>query len=278
MLKDVSFGQYYPVDSFVHRLDPRLKLVFLVVFITAIFLAKEFLALGICAGLLLLALIASKIPIGKVVRALRGILFLVLFTAVINLLFYPGDKVYWNAPAVLFEWKFIKITQAGIMFTAFLIARLILLMICTSLLTYTTTPVALTDGFESLMTPLKWIKFPVHALALVMSIALRFIPSLMDETQRIMNAQKARGSSLDTGSLIKRAKAVTAVVIPLLITSFRLGDELGEAMEVRCYVGGNNRTKYKKLRFSWRDLIVFVLGAGLLAGVIVLRFFPVFAL
>ncbi len=278
MLKDVSFGQYYPVESFVHHLDPRVKIVFLIVYIVAIFLAKEFLALGIAAALLLLALIVSRVPLPKVIGALRGILFLVVFTATVNLLFYQGDKVYWDAPAVLFEWKIIKITQEGIIFSIFLVIRLVLLMVCSSLLTYTTTPVSLTDGVESLLAPLKWIKFPVHALALVMSIALRFIPILMDETQRIMNAQKARGSSLDTGGPAKRVKAVVPVLVPLLVSALRRADELGEAMEARCYSDGKNRTKYKKLRFTWRDLLAFLLGAGLLAGMIVMRYFPVFAL
>lgn len=278
MLKDVSFGQYYPVESFVHHLDPRVKIVFLVVFLVAIFLAKEFLALGICAALLFLALLFSRIPPGKVIRALRGVLFLIVFTAALNLLFFQGDKVYWDAPAVLFAWRFIRITQEGIVFSAFLVLRLILLMIASSLLTYTTTPVSLTDGVESLLTPLKWIRFPVHALALVMSIALRFIPILMDETQRIMCAQKARGSNLDTGSLAKRVKAVIPVLVPLLVSALRRADELGEAMEARCYSDGKNRTKYKKLHMTWRDLLAGLSGAGLLAGIIVLRYFPVFAL
>ncbi len=271
MLKDVSFGQYYPVRSFVHNLDPRLKILFLIAYIVAIFLAKEFLALGICAALLVFGVAFAHIPAGKVLRSVKGVLFLVLFTAAINVLFYRGKTVYW-------EWGIFTVTFEGIMTSAFLVVRLFLLVICSSLLTYTTTPVALTDGLESLLTPLKWIRFPVHELALIMSIALRFIPILADETDRIMNAQKARGAELDSGGLAKRIRAVVPVLIPLLLSAFRRADELGDAMDARCYTDGKHRTKYKKLRFSWRDLIVFVLIAALVAGVSVMRVYPVFAL
>lgn len=278
MLKDVSFGQYYPVKSFVHSLDPRLKILFLIGFIVAIFLAKEFLALGICAAVLLLAVVAAHIPFGKVVRAVKGILFLVLFTAVVNVFFYQGEKVYWEGPAVLWQWKIFRVTQAGIIFSAFLVLRLFLLVVCSSLLTYTTTPVSLTDGIESLLTPLKWIRFPVHELALIMSIALRFIPILMDETDRIMNAQKARGANLDSGGPVKRVRAIVPVLIPLLLSAFRRADELGDAMDARCYSGGKNRTKYKKLRFSWRDVLGALLLSALIAAIVVMRFYPAFPL
>ncbi len=278
MLKDVSFGQYYPVKSFVHGLDPRLKILFLIGFIVAIFLAKEFLALGICAAVLFAAILFSRVPIGKVLRAVRGILFLVLFTAAINIFFYQGERVYWNGPAVLLQWGIFRVTQAGIVFSAFLVVRLVLLVVCSSMLTYTTTPVALTDGIESLLTPLKWIRFPVHELALIMSIALRFIPILLDETERIMNAQKARGADIGSGGPIRRVRAIVPVLIPLLLSAFRRADELGDAMDARCYSGGKKRTKYKKLRFSWRDLVGVLLLAGVIAGVVLMRFYPVFPL
>ena len=278
MLKDVSFGQYYPVESFVHRMDPRLKIIFLIAYIVAIFLAKEFLALGVCAFVLLLAIVFARIPAGKILRSVRGILFLVVFTAVLNIFFYQGEAVYWNGPAVLWEWKLLRVTQAGIVFSAFLVLRLFLLVTCSSMLTYTTTPVSLTDGIESLLTPLKWIKFPVHELALIMSIALRFIPILTDETERIMNAQKARGANFDTGGLGKRIKAIVPVLIPLLLSAFRRADELGDAMDARCYSGGKKRTKYKKLRFGWRDFIGFLLIVALVAGVAVMRVYPVFGI
>ncbi len=270
-MKDVSFGQYYPVSSFVHKVDPRLKILFLIAFITAIFVASNFYGLAVCAGVLVLVIACSRVPVGKILRAVKGVLFLVVFTAALNVLFYNGDEVYWEGPAVYWEWKVFRITQAGIMFSAFLVTRLILLVICSSMLTYTTTPVALTDGIESLLTPLKWIRFPVHELALIMSIALRFIPILMDETERIKNAQKARGADFESGGLIKKVRAIVPVLIPLLLSAFRRADELGDAMDARCYAGSKRRTKYKKLRFTWRDLLGFLLGAGMVTGVVLLR-------
>ncbi len=270
-MKDVSFGQYYPVSSFVHRVDPRLKILFLIAYIVAIFLANNFYALGACALVLVLTIAFSHVPVRKVFRAVRGILFLVVFTAAINVLFNASEEVYWAGPAVYWKWKIFSVTQAGIVFSAFLVIRLVLLVTFSSMLTYTTTPVALTDGLESLLTPLKWIRFPVHALALIMSLALRMIPILMDETERIRDAQKARGAAMDEGNLIKRVKAMIPVLIPLLLSAFRRADELGEAMESRCYMGGKKRTKYKKLRFTWRDLIAFLLIAALVTGVVLLR-------
>ncbi len=263
-MKDVAFGQYYPVSSFVHKLDPRLKLVFLIAFIVAIFLANNFYGLAACAAVLILTIAFSRVPIWKVLRSVRAVLFLVLFTTALNVLFYGGETVYAH-------WGIFTITKEGIIFSAFLVLRIMLLVMCSSMLTYTTTPVALTDGLESLLTPLKWIRFPVHALALIMSLALRMIPSLMEETERIKNAQKARGADFESGGLIKRVKAIVPILIPLLLSSFRRADELGEAMESRCYMGDKHRTKYKKLRFSWRDLLAFLLGAALVTGVVLLR-------
>ncbi len=272
-MKDVSFGQYYPVRSFVHRADPRLKILFLIAFITAIFIAKNFYGLAVCAFVLLLAILFSRVPFLKVLRAVRGVLFLVLFTAVLNLLFRTGEKTYWDGPAVYWSWKIFSVTQEGIVESLFLVVRLILLVVCSSLLTYTTTPVSLTDGIESLLTPLKWIRFPVHELALIMSIALRFIPILMDETERVKNAQMARGADFESGNPVRRVKAVVPILIPLLLSAFRRADELGDAMDARCYSGGKKRTKYKKLRLGWRDLIVFLVGAAMVTGVVLLRIY-----
>lgn len=267
-MRDVSFGQYYPTSSFVHKCDPRTKILLLIAYIVAIFTAKNFWGLGVCAFAFLCVVWASKIPFGKILRSIRGILFLLIFTALLNLFFYSDGKV-------LFKLGFIKITQGGVYFTVFLAVRLILLVATSSILTLTTTPVSLTDGLESLLSPLKWIRFPVHELALIMSIALRFIPILSDETARIMNAQKARGADFETGGLVKRVKAVIPVLVPLLISSVRRADELGEAMDARCYAGSKNRTKYKKLTFGWRDLFAVLFISLVLAGVIVLRiYFP----
>ncbi len=263
-MKDVAFGQYYPVESFVHKLDPRLKLLFLIAYIVAIFVATNFYGLAVCAFVLILAVAFSRVPVLKVLRAIRGVLFLVLFTAVLNVLFHTGETVYW-------QYGILCISKEGILFSVFFVIRLVLLVVCSSLLTYTTTPVSLTDGIESLLTPLKWIRFPVHELALIMSIALRFIPILSDETGRIMNAQKARGADFETGGLIKKIRAVVPILIPLLLSAFRRADELGEAMDARCYMGSKNRTKYKKLTFGWRDAIGFLLGAAMVTGVVLLR-------
>ena len=266
-MKDVSFGQYYPVSSFVHRVDPRLKIVFLIAYIVAIFLATNFYGLAACAFVLLLTVAFSRVPVLKVLRAVRGVLILILFTAVLNIFFYRGES------EPLLQWKIFAVYREGLIFTAFLVCRLVLLVTLSSMLTYTTTPVSLCDGLESLLTPLKWIRFPVHALALIMSLALRMIPILSDELDRIKNAQMARGADFSSGNPFKRVKALIPILIPLLISAFRRADELGEAMEARCYMGDKKRTKFKKLHFTWRDLIVFLLLAGLVTGVVLLRIY-----
>ncbi len=267
-MRDVAFGQYYPSNSFVHKCDPRTKILFLIVYVTAVFLSKNFYALGGCAVAFLLIAAVSGVPFKSLLKSVRGVLFLLLFMAILNLFFYDGQTVLW-------EWKFISITKEAIYFTVFLAVRLLLLVLGSSLLTLTTTPVSLADGIESLLFPLKLIRFPVHELALIMSIALRFIPILTDETGRIMNAQKARGANFESGGIVKRVKAVLPILIPLLIGAFRRADELGDAMDARCYAGSKVRTKYKKLTFTWRDFLVFLFGASLLTGVILLRVFTV---
>ena len=263
-MRDVSFGQYYPTNSFAHKCDPRAKILFLIGFIVAIFLSADFYALGVCFVAFLIAVIASKIPLKSLLKSVKAVLFLLIFTAVLNLFFRRDGET-------VFKWSFIVITKEGIYSTLFLGARLFLLVMSSSLLTLTTTPVSLTDGLESLLTPLKWVKFPVHELALVMSIALRFIPILTDETARIMNAQKARGADFENGSIIKRVKAVIPVLIPLLVSAFRRAEELGDAMDARCYSGSKTRTKYKKLTFTWRDFVALVFLAAVIVGVVVLK-------
>ncbi len=265
-MRDVAFGQYYPSNSFVHKCDPRTKILFLIVYIVAVFLAKSFYALGVCAATFVLIAAVSGVPFKSLLKSVKAVLFLLLFMTVLNLFFYNGKTVLW-------QWGFIKISKEAVYFTIFLAVRLFLLVLGSSLLTLTTTPVSLADGIESLLSPLKLIRFPVHELALIMSIALRFIPILTDETGRIMNAQKARGADFESGGLIKRVKAVLPVLIPLLISAFRRADELGDAMDARCYSGSKVRTKYKKLTFAWRDFIAFFVGAVLLAGVILLRIY-----
>ena len=264
-MKEVSFGQYYPVSSFVHKVDPRLKILFLIGYITAIFLAKNFYGLAACAFVLILVVAFSRVPVLKVLRAVRGVMILILFTAVLNIFFYRGEGDPY------FQWKIFAVYREGLLFSAFLVCRLILLVTLSSMLTYTTTPVSLTDGLESLLTPLKWVRFPVHALALIMRLALRMIPILSDETDRIKSAQMARGANFESGNPVKKIKAMIPILIPLLISAFRRADELGEAMEARCYMGDKKRTKYKKLRFTWRDLLAFLLLAALITGVVLLR-------
>ncbi len=265
-MSKVTFGRYVPVDSFADKCDPRGKLLFLIAYIAAVFTAKNFYGLAVVAAVLLICAVAAKTSLFKIFRSVKGILFLLIFTAVINLFFYKGGEE-------IFSWGVIRITREGLFATLFLAIRLILLVCGSTLLTLTTSPVALTDGLESLLTPLKWIRFPVHELALIMSIALRFIPILSDETARIISAQKARGADFESGGLVRRVKAMIPVLIPLLISAFRRADELGDAMDARCYSGSKVRTKYKKLRFSARDLAVLFAAAAMIAGVILFRLY-----
>ncbi|MBR4942577.1 MAG: energy-coupling factor transporter transmembrane protein EcfT [Clostridia bacterium] len=267
-MSEAAFGQYYPSNSFAHKCDPRLKIVFLIVYIVAIFLGKNFYALGACGLAFVIVACFSGVPFKSLLRSVKGILFLLVFMTILNLFFYEGETVLW-------EWRFIKITEEALYYTVFLAARLFLLVLGSSLLTLTTTPVSLADGIESLLSPLKVLRFPVHELALIMSIALRFIPILTDETARIMNAQKARGADFEAGGLAKRVKSIIPTLIPLLISAFRRADELGDAMDARCYSGSKTRTKYKKLSFSWRDWVAFLFAVVLLAGVILLRVYTV---
>ena len=269
MLNDVTFGQYYPAKSFVHNMDPRAKIVLLIAYLVAVFLADNFFALAAVIVFLILAVIFSRVPFGSVLRSVKMILFISVFTAILNLFFYASD----GELHVLWQWKIITVSWEAIINMIFLAMRLFLLVMGTSILTLTTTPVALTDGLESLLTPLKWIRFPVHELALIMSIALRFIPTLIDETNRIISAQKARGADFETGGLIRRAKAMIPVLVPLLVSSLRRAEELGDAMDARCYSGAKGRTKYKKLTFSWRDLLGLLVLAGLITGIVFLNLY-----
>ena len=266
MLNDVTFGQYYPTKSFAHKSDPRIKLLALIAYIVALFLAKNFYGLAVCFLVLVTAIIASRVPLGSVLRSIKAIIILLIFTAVLNLLFHGGEHL-------LVHWWIIKIYRESIIFMIFFVLRLFFLVMGSALLTLTTTPVELTDGIESLLTPLKWVRFPVHELALIMSIALRFIPTLIDETNRIISAQKARGADFESGNIFKRIKAIVPILIPLLISAFRRAEELGDAMDARCYSGSKNRTKYKKLKFGWRDLIITLLFAGMITGVVFLNIY-----
>lgn len=266
MLNDVTFGQYYPAKSVIHRLDPRTKLLALIAFIVLIFVSDNFYSLFACGLVIIISIAAARVPFGRVLRSVKGIIFILLFTAILNLFFYKGKNLLWG-------WGIITIYREGIIFTVFLMFRLFFLVMASSVLTLTTTPVELTDGIESLLKPLKYIRFPVHELALIMSIALRFIPTLIDETNRIISAQKARGADFESGNIFKRIKAIVPILIPLLISAFRRADELGDAMDARCYSSSKNRTKYKKLKFAWRDLAAVFAIAVLIAGVVLFNIY-----
>ena len=264
-MKDVTFGQYYPGNSVLHKLDARVKILLSIAFIVAVFLVKEyhFWAFLLLAGFVILSVLVARVSVFRVIKSIRGVLFFVVFSAVLQIFFNRNGTVLW-------EWQFIHITDDGLLTAAYVACRIVLIVMGTSVLTLTTTPVAIADGIESLLTPLKWVKFPVHEFALIMSIALRFIPTLMDETDRIIRAQKARGADFESGNLFRRAKALVPILIPLLISAFRRADELGDAMDARCYAGSKNRTKYKKLRLTWRDFVAAVLMGGLIAGAVLL--------
>ncbi len=267
-MREVAFGQFLPNNSFVHKMDARFKILAVIAYIVAVFLVKSFhfLGFGACFLFVLIATIASKVSIFRVLKSIKGILFFIILSAVLQIFFNSGGRVLWH-------WEFIIITDMGLLNAGFIVSRITLVVLGASLLTLTTSPVELADGIESLLTPFKWIKFPVHEFALIMSIALRFIPTLLDETDRIIKAQKARGADFDSGNIFKRAKALIPVLIPLLISSFRRADELADAMDARCYSGSKNRTKYKKMKFGWRDLIGTIVIAGLITGVVFLNKF-----
>ncbi len=268
MLKNnLSFGQYYQTKSFVHSMDSRVKILLLIAYFISVFLVKNFWGFLACGIFLVLSVLCSRVPVIKVLKSVKGILFLVLFTVVLNLFFYGGEyeKVYFKLG------EFLMLTDASIKFSAFMALRLTMLVMGSSVLTLTTTPVELTDGIESLLFPLKIVKFPVHELALIMSIALRFIPTLADEADRIICAQKARGGDFESGNLISRAKAMIPVLVPLLVSSFRRAEELGDAMDARCYRGSKGRTKYKKMKLSYRDLLGVIAYGAMLASIILLN-------
>ena len=263
MLKDITIGQFFPGNSAVHRLDPRVKIVLTVALIVLLFLAQGPVSYGLIILFLALVIGISRISPKMVVRGLKPILLIVMFTAVLNLFYTPGDYVW--------QWKFLHISVEGIRMAIFMVLRLMLLIIATSMLTYTTSPIQLTDGLERLLAPLKKLHVPVHELSMMMSIALRFIPTLIEETDKIMSAQKARGADFESGNLLSRAKALVPILVPLFISAFRRADELATAMECRCYHGGEGRTKLSELHYQKRDYLAYLSGAALLAVMIVLR-------
>lgn len=269
MIKDITFGQYYQANSVIHRLDPRMKIVFLMVMLVfIIFFAKGFAGLLLMSAFALMTIILTKVPVRLFLKNLKAILPIIIFTTLINLFYSSEGKV-------LFEvWK-IRLTTGGIERAVFLALRIILLIVISSVLTYTTTPNDLTDAIERLLSPLKFIglKRAVHVLAMMMTIALRFIPTLIEETEKIMNAQKARGANLEDGKLFERIKALIPILIPLLISAIRHAYELAEAMECRCYNGGEGRKRMKRLKLHLCDYVSVLVCAAFCTGVIVLNIF-----
>lgn len=261
MARDVSFGQYYPAESFIHKMDPRAKFLLVIIYMVAVFLVTNLYAFLAILIWLTIVILVSKIPIIKILKSLKSIIFIVFFTAILNVFFNASGEVLWS-------WQKIIISVGGLELAAKLSLRIFFLVAGTSIITFTTTPMALTDGLESLMYPLKLIKVPVHDIAIIMNIALRFIPILLEEVDKIMMAQKARGAAFDNGGLIKRARALLPVIIPLFVSAFRRADELALALDARCYNATPNRTRYKVLKPSYRDIVATLFTALLLVAVI----------
>ena len=261
MLKDVTLGQFFPGNSFLHKADPRIKLVVLVVYMVFVLLAQNALSLALVLGVTLALAFISRIRFSVVMRSLKPVIFILMFTGLINLFFTTGETP-------LVEWWIIKIYPEGILTAIFMMVRLVCLVAGSSLLlSYTTSPLALTDAIESLFGPLRKVGVPVHEFAMMMTIALRFIPTLIEETDKIISAQKARGADFEDGGLLKKAKALIPVLIPLFVSAFRRADELAEAMECRCYRGGEGRTKLKVMKSRGVDYLFLLLMIGLCVAV-----------
>ena len=268
-MKGFAFGQYYPADSVLHRMDPRAKVICAVAYIVASFLCKNTFSFLLLILSALALILISRIPLRIVLRSVRALIFIMAFTAVLNI-FWIVDTTEGAVPLVDF-WV-IKIYAKGIYHAAFILIRILAMVIGTGLfLTYTTTPIALTDALESLLRPLAKIKVPVHAFAMMMTIALRFIPTIMEETEKIMSAQKARGADFTTGSLVSRAKALIPIIVPLFASAFRRADELATAMECRCYHGGEGRTKLRILKYRGRDVMTLIVMLLFTAAVITIN-------
>ena len=263
MLRDITLGQYYPADSVIHRLDPRVKLLGTLIYLTSLFLAKTFYGFIPALVFLILVIKASKVPFSFMVKGMKAIAFLLVFSVVLNLFLTQGE--------VIFSWWKLKITKEGIYTAGFMALRLSFLIIGSSIMTLTTTPNHLTDGLEKGLGFLKVIHVPIHEIAMMMSIALRFIPILMEETDKIMKAQMARGADFESGNMFKRVKSLVPLLVPLFVSAFRRANDLAMAMEARCYRGGEGRTKMKPLKYHRRDAIAYLILALYLATIIAIR-------
>ncbi len=265
MLRDITLGQYFPGNTVAHRLDPRTKILLLIIYIVALFSAKSWVSYGAVLVCLAAAIAVSRIRLSVMLKGMKPLIFIIVLTAGLNLFYGRGEPIA--------QWWIFKITREGIRAAIFMAGRIIMLVMGTFMLTYTTSPIMLTYGLELLLNPLKKLKVPVHELAMMMSMALRLIPTLIEETDKIMSAQKARGAQFDTGNLIEKAKAMLPILIPLFLSSFRRADELATAMEARCYHGGEGRTRLKVLKLTGRDFTALGLGLAVCVGVIVLARF-----
>lgn len=268
MIKDITIGQYFPGNSVIHKMDSRVKLVLDILYLVILFTAQKF--TGLLFGMLFMVIcyLLSQIKFIMILKSIKPILPLMIFTAILNLLFLKGETP-------LFSWWIIEIYPEGIRTSAFMLLRIIALIIGMSLLTYTTSPIMLTDAIERLLSPLKKIRFPVHELSMMMTIALRFIPTLVEETDKIMSAQKARGAELDSGNIFQRAKALIPILIPLFVSAFKRANELATAMECRCYHGGEGRTRLRQLHTAFRDYVAIAVMVALLGAEIALNFIPI---
>ena len=264
MLKDITLGQYFPGNSVAHKLDPRTKILLVTLYIIALFSAKGLVGYAVMIATLAACVKVSHVGLKSLVRGLKPLVVIIVFTGVLNVFFTPDTHYLW-------EWGILRISVKGVENALFMVVRIMLLVMGTFLMTYTTSPIRLTDGLESLLNPLKKIHVPVHELAMMMAIALRFFPTLIEESDKIMSAQKARGADFESGSLFQKAKALVPILVPLFISAFRRADELATAMECRCYHGGEGRTKLHVLRYQRRDYVALTGGVVILVLVVLLR-------
>ena len=266
MLKDITLGQFFPGASPIHRLDPRTKLLLALIFIVVLFVINNILAYVIMGVLLAVVVKVSQIPLGLVLKGLKPIFVIVIITAALNIFYNPNGEVLW-------EWGILRVTVNGIMMGVFMAIRIVYLIIGVAIiLTYTTSPILLTDAVESAFSPFKRFGFPAHEIAMMMTIAIRFIPTLVEETEKKINAQKARGADFETGSILKRAKALVPILVPLFVSAFKRADELAIAMECRCYRGGENRTRMRVLKTTSLDYAAVVITVAVCAGLIAFNF------
>lgn len=261
MIRDITIGQFFPGSSVIHRLDPRVKIIATLLFIIELFIVDNFLGFAIAGVCLGIVIAVSGVPLGYIVRGLKPIIIILLFTFTLNMFMIDGH--------IIWQWGFLKLTMEGLRTAVFMAIRLVLLIIGSSMLTLCTRPLSLTDGIERLLSPFKKIGIPAHEIAMMMTIALRFIPTLLEETDKIMKAQQARGADFETGNLIQRAKSLIPILVPLFVSAFRIAQDLAMAMEARCYRGGEHRTRMNEMKLKTRDYVAFVLLALFLAVIII---------